>query len=142
MEVKLKRKAENPSELAELITTRIQDISAQKSQKEVAEEVGFPSTNVLSIIKRGATKLPLDRVEGMAKALGLDLETVMLPALRQYYSDEVISSLRQTFNSTETKTEREIIALARKHMDVSQPLSYESRERLKEVFASNKPAGA
>ncbi|NKX37670.1 helix-turn-helix transcriptional regulator [Rhodobacteraceae bacterium R_SAG4] len=136
------RTVNGPTELSELITTRIQDISAHKSQKEIAEEVGFPSTNVLSIIKSGKTKLSLDRVDAMAKALEIDPQTLWMPALRQYYSEETISSIRQMFNSTETKTEREIISLARKHMDVSQSLSYSSREALKEVFTNNKPAGA
>lgn len=132
---------EGRSELAELISTRLEDIAAHKSQREVADEVGFPSKNVMSIIKKGATKLSLDRVEAMAKALGLQLETVMIPALRQYYSDDVLNALRETFNSTETKTEREILAIARQHMDVSQPLSFETRQKLKEVFAANRPAG-
>ena len=135
-------KNEGLSEVAALITTRLQDISARKSQKDVADEVGFPSKNVISIIKRGSTKLPLDRVEAMAKALDLDLVVMMMPALRQYYSEDVIGALRDTFSSAESETERHILAIARASMDVTQPLSFETRERLKEVFAANRPAGS
>lgn len=133
-------KSEGLSEVAALIATRLQDIASRKSQKDVADEVGFPSKNVISIIKRGATKLPLDRVEAMAKALDLDMAVVMMPALRQYYSEDVIAALRDTFASAETETERQILAIARECMNVSQPLFYETRQRLKEIFAANKPA--
>jgi transcriptional regulator with XRE-family HTH domain len=129
------------SELATLISTRLQDISNRKSQGEVADEVGFNSKNVLSIIKRGSTKLSLDRVDAMAKALELDLRTLMLPALRQYFSEDVINALRETFAAEDTKTEREIITIARNYMDTKEPLSYETREQLKVIFESNKPAG-
>jgi transcriptional regulator with XRE-family HTH domain len=129
------------SELATLISTRLQDISNRKSQGEVSDEVGFNSKNVLSIIKRGSTKLSLDRVDAMAKALELDLRTLMLPALRQYFSEDVINALRETFAAEDTKTEREIITIARNYMDTKEPLSYETREQLKVIFESNKPAG-
>lgn len=134
----MKAKNDGRSDLAVLIGTRLEDISSRKSQREVALEVGFPSTNIISILKRGATKLSLDRVEKMAKALDLDLATVMIPALRQYYDDDVIEALRNTFQSDQTKTEREILALARKNMDTSQPLSFDMRERLKKVFQGEK----
>ena len=129
------------TELASIIRTRLEDISDRKSQTEVANEVGFNSNNVLSIIKKGATKLSLDRVEAMAKALDLDVATLLLPALRQYYSDDVINMIRDVFVDGDTKTEREIINIARKHMDTRKPLSFEARELLKEVFEDNKPAG-
>lgn len=132
---------EKLSELATLIASRLEDIAVSKNQREIAEEVGFPNKNMISIIKSGGTKLSIDRVEVMAKALGLDLAVLMLPALRQYYSEDTIDALRKTFDSTETKTERDIVALARKHMDVNKPLSYQTREALKEVFASNRPTG-
>lgn len=128
------------SEIATLITTRLADIAHFKSQGEVADEVGFATRNVLSIIKSGATKLSLDRVEPMARALDLDLRTVMLPALRQYYSEDVIAAIRETFVNDMTKTEHEIIAIARKSMDTTKSLSFETRELLKEIFADNKPA--
>jgi transcriptional regulator with XRE-family HTH domain len=139
MENTVKAKQGGSEELAAILNARLEEIGSYKSQKDVADEVGFPSANILSIIKRGATKLSLDRVEAMATALGLDLEVIMLPALRQYYTPEVIDALRKTFSSAETKTEREIISIARAHMDTKKNLSYETRQKLKEVFSDNKP---
>lgn len=136
-----KQEGNGRSELAALIDTRLNDIASHKMQRDVAMEVGFPSLNVMSAIKRGATKLSLDRVEAMARALELDLPVLMIPALRQYFTDDVIEAIRNTFNSTETKTERDILEIAQKNMDVNEPLSKISRDRLKEVFASNRPMG-
>jgi transcriptional regulator with XRE-family HTH domain len=129
------------SELSRLVAARLEDIAFSKSQREIADEVGFVNRNMLSLIKNGSTKLSLDRVPAMAKSLGLDLETVMMPALRQYYSEEVISLLRETFGSAETQTEHEILSIARKNMDTRERLSYETRAALAEVFAKNKPSG-
>jgi predicted XRE-type DNA-binding protein len=127
------------SEMAQLLTTRLQDIASRKSQKEVAEEVGFVTPNVLSIMKKGATKLAIDRVPAMAKALDLELITVMLPALRQYFTEETIDAIRDAFTSAETDTERLILAIARKNMDTRQGLSHETREQLKSIFKTNTP---
>lgn len=130
------------SELASIIATRLQDISSWKSQQEVSDEVGFQNSNVLSITKNGRTKLALERVEPLAKALEIDVKTLMLPALRQYYSEDLIAAIRETFMDDLTKTEHEIIAIARKSMDTNENLSYETREAIREAFANNKPAGA
>lgn len=116
------------SEMARLVTARLEDISFQKNQREVADEVGFSNRNMLSLIKNGQTKLSLDRVPAMAKALGLDLDVVLLPALRQYYDEDVISMLRETFGKTQTRTEHEILSIARKHMDTKAGLSFETRK--------------
>lgn len=124
------------SELARLVAARLEDLSFRKTQREIADEVGFPNRNMLSLIKSGQSKLSLDRVPLMAKALELDLESVMLPALRQYYSEDVISTLRETFGSTETHTEHEILAIARKNMDTKRPLPYEMKGLLADVFAN------
>lgn len=126
--------------LAQLIAARIEDLSPRKSQREIAEEVGFPSRNVISIIKSGATKLSLDRVEAMAKALELDLATVMIPALEQYYNQDTISAIRDVFSSAESKAEKELLALARIYLKNPQSLSFETRETLKQIFQQNKPS--
>ena len=57
----------NPtSPVARFIAARILDIG--KSQKDIAREVGFESANVITMIKQGATKLPLSRVVSLRQA--------------------------------------------------------------------------
>jgi len=43
-----------------------------KKQLEIAEEVGFPKPNIITMIKQGKTKLPLDKIGKFAKAIEVD----------------------------------------------------------------------
>jgi len=129
------------SDLPRLVAARLADISAIKSQVEVADEVGYANSNMLSHIKSGKSKLALDRVPAMAKALDLDVEIVLLPALRQYYSEEVIEMLREVFSSAQTQTERDLLVIARRSMDTKQGLSFDTRGIIADALKANKPAG-
>lgn len=130
------------SDLARLVTSRLDDIAFRKSQVEVAADVGFKNSNMVTLIKLGKSKLALDRVEAMAKALGLETEVVLIPALKQYFSDDVISMLREVFSGAQTQTERDLLVIARKSMDTKETLSFETRQAIAETLKNNKPAGA
>lgn len=45
--------------------------ASNKSQLEIAAEVGFQRPNILSMIKKGVTNVPVSRVPALATALGL-----------------------------------------------------------------------
>ena len=96
---------------------------------------------MITLIKLGKSKLALDRVSAMAKALELDVEVVLIPALRQYFSDDVIDMMREVFSGAQTQTERDLLVIARKSMDTKETLSFESRQMIAEILKSNKPAG-
>lgn len=132
-------------ELAQLLNDRISELSPRKSQGEIATEAGFTSKNVLSIIKNGGSKLAMDRVESTAKALEIPVEDLVIPALRQYYTEDVLEMIANALvrrRTNFTKTELELVAIARGAMDTNDNLSFESRELIKEVLRENKPAGA
>lgn len=82
-------------------TVRVSDyLAAQmqicgKSQKEIAEEVGFPKANVLTMIKKGQTKLPIPRVPAMAKSLGVDPARLMRIVLAEYHP-EILEAIEGT----------------------------------------------
>jgi hypothetical protein len=133
----MQEKTNQSSELAALIRTRLEDIAHYKSQGEVSDEIGFATRNVVTILKKGVMKLSLDKVEATAKALDLPLEAVMLPALRQYYSQDVINAIRDALDSTITKTERDVIALVREALAPGERLSFETREKIKAALAEN-----
>lgn len=59
------------TDLAAFIAKRVLELRP-KSQIDIAGEAGFVNANVLSMLKSGATKLPLDRVLALAKALECD----------------------------------------------------------------------
>lgn len=49
---------------------------SQKTHAQIAQEVGFKTPNIISLIKTGRTKLPLERVPAMARALDTPVHTL------------------------------------------------------------------
>ncbi|MFI0843312.1 helix-turn-helix domain-containing protein [Mesorhizobium sp. IMUNJ 23232] len=62
---------------------RILELRPRKSQKQIADEAGFLSVNMLSMIKSGTSRLPLDRVPALAKSLESDPARLFVLALEQ-----------------------------------------------------------
>lgn len=58
-----------------------------KTQAEIAAEVGFPKPNVITMIKKGDTKLPIARLGAMARALDLDPVFLLRLTLQEYLPD-------------------------------------------------------
>jgi hypothetical protein len=58
-----------------------------KPQKQIAEEVGFPKANILTMIKQGNTKLPIPRVNALADALEVPRAKLMKMVLSEYMPD-------------------------------------------------------
>lgn len=59
-----------PATVAEYVSLQLR--LCGKDQTEVAQEVGFNKPNVLTMIKQGKTKVPLERIGPLAKAMGVD----------------------------------------------------------------------
>ena len=57
---------------------------SEKSQKDLALEIGYDKPNVLTMIKQGKTKLPLNKVGSLAKALGVDPVHLLRLVLQEY----------------------------------------------------------
>ncbi|MDP3195340.1 hypothetical protein [Tabrizicola sp.] len=66
-----------------LITDRIRDLEHKTTQAEIASEAGFPNANMMTFLKNGRNKVPLDRVPSHAKALEVDPAYLMRLALDQ-----------------------------------------------------------
>ena len=66
------RKPYDGTRLTALIEKRIVELRPTKTQAEIAAEAGFTNVNMLSMIKTGATRLPIDRVPALAAALDVD----------------------------------------------------------------------
>lgn len=71
------------SRLAKYVATRVLQLKPRKSQAEIASEAGFPNANFISMIKNGTSKLALDRVPALAKALECDAALLFRMALEQ-----------------------------------------------------------
>lgn len=58
------------------------------SQTEIAKRSGYARPNVISMMKQGQTKVPIDRIPALAQTCGVD-ERVFLETALQEYQPEV-----------------------------------------------------
>lgn len=118
-----------------LISERILELKHRKSQREIAVEVGFPNANMLSLLKAGANKIPIDRVPMLAKALELDPARLMLLALQQSEGQTVTQAIEDCFGHGVTANERVWLDEIRQASKRSDPrLTARSRIALRAIF--------
>lgn len=60
---------------------------SEKTQKEIADELGYANANVVTMFKSGKTKVPLSKVPKLAKSLGADPVHMLKLAMKQYQPD-------------------------------------------------------
>lgn len=57
---------------------------SDKSQKDIAAAMGYDKPNVLTMIKQGKTKLPINKVGPLARALGIDPVHLLRLTMSEY----------------------------------------------------------
>jgi DNA-binding transcriptional regulator YdaS (Cro superfamily) len=79
--------------VAEYINGAI-DLS-DKTQRQITQEIGYENPNVLTMIKQGRTKLPINKVAAIARALGVDPANLLRIVMVEYMPEawEVISQV-------------------------------------------------
>lgn len=93
----------------------------KKTQAEIAEEAGFVNPNVISMIKNGSTKLPIDRVPASAKALDCDPSLLLRLALEQSEGSTVAAAIYEIIGQPITSNEMTWIRKSGKHLATSTP---------------------
>lgn len=85
-----------------------------KSQIDIARECNFPKPNIISMLKKGDTNLPVAKVGLMAKALGVD-PVHLFKLVMQQYSPETWEVLEHGILNQPviTQNEMEIIDIIR-----------------------------
>ena len=85
---------------------------SDKTQAQISAEVGYTKPNVLSMMKKGRTKIPLDKVPALAKACGVDPVAFLRVVMQEYQPAnwEVIQSI---VGNPLTKEEESILNLVR-----------------------------
>ena len=91
---------------AKLISDRVRDLSHRKTQAEIASEAGFANANMMTFLKNGRNKVPLDRVPSLAKALEVDPAYLMRLALDQAVGATAAKALNEIFGTPATENER------------------------------------
>lgn len=98
--------------VAEYLTDQIR--LSGKTQQEIAQEAGFNKPNIISMLKKGETKLPLSKVAPMARALGVD-PVVLFRMVMNEYEPQTWQAIEETIlgQPVLTQNEIEIIELVR-----------------------------
>lgn len=80
-----------------------------KTQREIAQELGYENSNVITMFKQGLTKVPLAKAGSMAKALGVDPVFFFKLLLREY-APETLEAVEEFFDTRFlTKNERDLL---------------------------------
>lgn len=92
-----KGEREDMSKVARYIAAAIE--RSGKLQVDISRAAGFDKPNVVTMIKQGKTKLPLERVGVMAQALGVD-RFELLDLVMGEYHPELWVTIRSTLRVT------------------------------------------
>lgn len=119
--------APKPRNVAEYITWQIQ--LCGKSQTEIAQQTGFDKPNVITMIKQGKTKVPLNKIGSLAKALEIDPVHFFKLVMSEYQPDllEIITAI--TGQPLVTKNEMEFIEVIRSSKVVNPKLRTDTERR-------------
>lgn len=71
--------------VAEFIADKLAE--SDKTQREIAQECGFENPNIITMFKTGATKLPLNRIGPLAKAIDVDPAHLLRLVMLEYAPD-------------------------------------------------------
>ena len=93
-----------PSNVAEYLLVQIN--ASGKSQALIAEEVGFAMPNMITMLKKNLSKLPIDKIGKMAASLSIDPVHLYTMCMKEYYPDTWAGI--QSFLKTPTLTENEL----------------------------------
>ncbi len=122
---------------ARLIADRIRDLAHRKTQAEIASEAGFPNANMVSLLKSGRNKVPLDRVPSLAKALEVDPAYLMRLALDQAVGATAAKAITDIFGTPTTENECGWLQELRDASDNSDPrITARSRAALRGIFGN------
>lgn len=121
--------------LTAFIEKRILELRPKKSQAEVAAEVGFVNPNMMSLIKSGATRLPLDRVPALAAALDVDPARLLQLALEQWVGSSATRAFEAIFSTVVSRNEADWLNEIRDASDNSDPaVTTRTRAAIRAVF--------
>lgn len=120
--------------LTAFLQKRILELRPIKSQAQIASETGYRNANIITMIKNGTTRLPIDRVPSLASSLGVDPRRLLLLALEQE-DETTISAFEEIIGTVVTSHELAWIKEIRSASENSDPpLTTRSRSALRAIF--------
>ena len=119
-----------------LVSAAIDRLAPQKTQKELAREMGFLKPGMLSMIKTGATRIPFTKLPNVAAALGIDPALLIRTHLCETWP-EFEDVVHEVFGGVLTEAEREWIDFFEGMGMLSPPVDPEKREKLQKILLAH-----
>jgi hypothetical protein len=107
--------------LTTFLTSRVLELRPHKSQAEIATSAGFGNANMMSMLKAGSVRLPLDRVPALAAALEVDPVHLFLLAIEQLAGDTTAIAFQKIFGAVVTENELDWVRAVREASDGTNP---------------------
>jgi transcriptional regulator with XRE-family HTH domain len=125
-------KAARPLTVAEYLTHQIN--LSDKTQAEIAHEAGFNKPNIISMLKKGETKLPISKVAPMARALNVDPVNLFRMVMSEY-EPETWAAIEDGIMHQPiiSDNEYELVRVVRRAGAVNPKLTAHDRKRLTEL---------
>lgn len=121
--------------LPAFVAKRILELRPIKSQAEIAGETGFPNPNMISMVKSGAIRVPLDRVPALAEALQVDPARLLQLALEQWAGSAAARAFDRIFDTVVSKNEIGWLTEIRDASDHTDPvMTTRTRSAIRAIF--------
>lgn len=125
--------------LNRFITAKIKEQELQnKTRTEIAREIGFDRPQYLSMLSAGSSRVPIKRLPGFARALGVDLWHLFRLKMQEEWGED--SEIYQALEKNKvTKNEMEILEFIRETSNQADPpLNDRMRNALRPVLEDYK----
>lgn len=134
-------KIKKPETVAEYIDWQVS--LCGKTQREIADQAGFAKANIITMIKNGDTKVPLEKIGKLAKALEVDPIFFYKMCLQEYLPG-MWDELEKIFGQPAlSQNEVEILEVIRSANVVNPRIRTDTeRRRLLDVINTLKPDNA
>lgn len=130
-----KQKPYSDTRLVRFLDREVSKLRGRKSQAAIAAEAGFRQPNMLAMIKSGSSKLSLDRVPGLARALDCDAALLFRLALEQMSTDTTSAAINQIFRAIVTENEAAWLNAIREASNHSDPgLRSKAQNAIRAIF--------
>lgn len=90
------------------------------TQKELATKLGYKNPNNITMLKKGSTRFPVDKIPAFAKELGLDPAKTLRLCLEEY-NPELLDAIDLISGTLISQNERYIITKLREYTGESDP---------------------
>lgn len=94
--------------------------ASTKTQREIAKAIGYKRPNILSMMKTGETRIPIDVAPKLAKEIGLEPWLFTERCIAEYNPD-LLNLLSQTFGCSLSENERTMLKIIRDASDNQNP---------------------